>query len=885
MRVIRIRLFHELQDRHQMVGKQVGDDIYVHFSALTACNLLPQWAQSVAERDQIPTLDGVRPNVLKLNLRDHRYSLLLYPAFDLDPFPVLLASWSYSSIEAEPPKFRRYDGSLNPPVLHRKELLVAEGFPGREDWIQLTTLAESLGLFDQTRIIGFKQNWLDLIASKGYEVRGDKLVPLANDRQPEDVDDPADNSHTGSVRRHLTALSRTALSAPVQMLLRYQILASEQSFFDYGCGRGTDVEGLISAGYNARGWDPHYAPTEPLQAADVVNLGFVINVIENLAERAEALHNAFKLTKGVLSVAVMLDGSFSGGVPFADGVLTSRQTFQKYFTQAELKDYIEHALGLSPIMVAPGIAWVFADKALEQRYLISRCRRSDMTRRLGLLAKRVVTPRRQPVERSARRSQAELRLAELKPKLDRLWKLTLDLGRWPEADELLGVREELEAVGGWSRAQRLLITRYPQHLINEAARQRRDDVLLYLITQLFSQRLRYKHLDRRLQLDVRSFFGDLQSAMSLALQHLQLAAQPTELLLASQKAVEQGLGYLDGDHDLQLHISLVERLPLLLRAYVACGLLLWDATSDVQLVKIHIQSGKMSLMEFAEENFLETALPHLRRRIKVNMRRLQCDVFEYGSSHYPMPLLLWKSRYMNEETPGFAEQQTFDEELLQTGLLGQGESNPSATTLFSCLALMRLRVDGLKLLPSNDIPELDQACGANFTYRQLIECGETQQRLKLPNVPLRPETFNALYALATEVLDPVIEYFGGIRLTYGFCSSELSKHISARVAPKLDQHASCEVNARGSLICDRGGAAVDFIVKDEDMREVAQWIIDHIPFDRLYFYGASRPLHVSYGPQASRLAYEMRPNAKGHKTPRAWQADLKSQLHSAIPRN
>jgi len=50
----------------------------------------------------------------------------------------------------------------------------------------------------------------------------------------------------------------------------------------------------------------------------------------------------------------------------------------------------------------------------------------------------------------------------------------------------------------------------------------------------------------------------------------------------------------------------------------------------------------------------------------------------------------------------------------------------------------------------------------------------------------------------------------------------------------------------GSLICTRGGAAVDFMIDDEDMREVAQWIVKNCPFDRLYFYGADRPIHVSY---------------------------------------
>ena len=99
----------------------------------------------------------------------------------------------------------------------------------------------------------------------------------------------------------------------------------------------------------------------------------------------------------------------------------------------------------------------------------------------------------------------------------------------------------------------------------------------------------------------------------------------------------------------------------------------------------------------------------------------------------------------------------------------------------------------MRLVRSERIPDLDRACGEHFTFRSFIECGETQARLRLKNLPLNPATYNALYDLATQVLDPVVDYFGGIRLTYGFCSAELGRHITKRVAPKLDQHAACEV--------------------------------------------------------------------------------------------
>jgi len=127
--------------------------------------------------------------------------------------------------------------------------------------------------------------------------------------------------------------------------------------------------------------------------------------------------------------------------------------------------------------------------------------------------------------------------------------------------------------------------------------------------------------------------------------------------------------------------------------------------------------------------------------------------------------------------------------------------------------------------------------------------------------------------LATQILDPVIDYFGGIALTYGFCSRELAKHVPGRIAPVLDQHASCELNTRGQPICKRLGAAVDFIVTDESMFEVAQWIVQHTPFDRLYFYGDKRPLHVSYGPDNRQEIVIMKENCDGRRIPQVIAAE------------
>lgn len=174
----------------------------------------------------------------------------------------------------------------------------------------------------------------------------------------------------------------------------------------------------------------------------------------------------------------------------------------------------------------------------------------------------------------------------------------------------------------------------------------------------------------------------------------------------------------------------------------------------------------------------------------------------------------------------------------------------------------------MKRSPLLEIPDLDAPCGRFLRFRDFIECGETQNRENIPNLPARVESYYALCDLALNVLDPVIDWYGDIQLTYGFCSAELAKRIPGRIAPKLDQHAACELNRNKNPICPRLGAAADFLVEDEDMLEVAQWVVSNTPFDRLYFYGNDRPIHVSYGPSHDAEIIRMIPDRNGRLGPR-----------------
>jgi DNA phosphorothioation-associated putative methyltransferase len=838
-----------------LVGKQVGRRLYLHKSA---CGALDEQSSAIVARVlEVTNVPQDSFNVLRLDDDLATLALLDYPNFFEHAVPSLARSWKIDLATGRH-SHRTYEQSLNPPVLHRKELLLESDDPRVPAYRALTAELEKLGLFDDAVRIGFRRQWDELLRQRGFRLVGHQLVPIGN---VEEISDGAavELEHSFVVARHLTALVRTTLSAPIQLLLKQGLLEGG-SLFDYGCGRGSDLSGLGELGIQSAGWDPYYLPDAVLRSADVVNLGFVINVIEDPVERREALARAWSLADRLLVVSAMIASEGSEqGLPYADGIITSRRTFQKYYTQAELRDYITSTLNVAPISLVSGIFFVFKDELLEQRFQSGRFRT-----RLRFVPK--VRLEGQTSERPSRKPRED-QYDKHKELVDVVWSSALGLGREPFEDELPRVDDIRASLGSVKRAYRLAIKHHDPEELSSAQSQRMADLRVFLALNEFQKKPPYKQLEVGLQRDIRAFFGTYTNAALSARDLLQAAASPENIEVACERAAEQGLGFLIPHKSLEASAALVPRLPEILRVYVGCALVLYEDPNPIDLVKIHIQSGKVSLMEYG--NFDTSPLPQLLKRTKINLRTQRIQVFAYGQE-VKSPLLYLKTRYMNEEDEYYARQLLFDEELQTiSDLSGYG---PSLATLALDLKKAGKKITGYRIVPSDRIPGLDDPCGRNFTYRNLLECGKTWTSTRVGNVPKQRQSYTALRELVTRILDPVIEYFGGIELTYGFCCPDLAKRIHGRIAPHLDQHAAHELKKNGELVCARKGAAVDFIVRDEDMGEVAKWIVENLPFDRLYFYGRDRPLHVSYGPENTRKAYTMVAASQGNLMPRPFEA-------------
>ena len=140
---------------------------------------------------------------------------------------------------------------------------------------------------------------------------------------------------------------------------------------------------------------------------------------------------------------------------------------------------------------------------------------------------------------------------------------------------------------------------------------------------------------------------------------------------------------------------------------------------------------------------------------------------------------------------------------------------------------------------------LNKPCSKYFKYIDFVEASDTQKKVNVDNAPKEKETFRSIEHLAREILDPVVEEFGPLTITYGFCSHNLQKHIKKNVSPKLDQHAGSEFNSKGNLICPREGFAVDFFIPKINSKDIVKFILENCAYDRIYFYGEKRPVHVS----------------------------------------
>ena len=138
-------------------GKTIGGFTYAHKSGLP---FLSKDFSKILEKSLPLLSEFTKWNVVKFNLKKtENISFLKYEDFETVDFPSLLDSCQVN-IRNQTIKIRKHSIN-NPPVLHRKELLIS---PNHHDLIKfqrLTLQLEAMGAFKNIIKLGTKLRWQD----------------------------------------------------------------------------------------------------------------------------------------------------------------------------------------------------------------------------------------------------------------------------------------------------------------------------------------------------------------------------------------------------------------------------------------------------------------------------------------------------------------------------------------------------------------------------------------------------------------------------------------------------------------------------------------------------------------------------------------------------
>ena len=420
-------------------------------------------------------------------------------------------------------------------------------------------------------------------------------------------------------------MRRYALSRPVRLSLLHEVLLAGRTFFDYGCGRGDDISQLIQQGISADGWDPYHRPTAKLSPADVVNLGYVVNVIEDPLERLDVLKAAWTLAKSVLVVSARLEDERDAAhvAPMHDGWVTRRGTFQKFFAHDELGAWIESSIGERPVAAGLGVYYAFRDATERETYLASRFRR------------RISLPRRQ-----ANADLYELNREILQPLIE----FVTFRGRLPDVSELPETADLARTFGSLRQALRVALIGCGESVWDQVRRERTVDLLVHLALAQFHGRPRWSELPAVLQRDVKAFFPSYSKACEQA-DKLLFAAGNQDAVRLTARASSVGKVTPNG---IYVHISALNDLPALLRVYEGCARALVGTVEEATVVKLHRDAAKVSYLSYPDFD----AVPHPRliQSVVCDLAEQQVRVQHYQSRQNP-PVLHRKELFVAANYP------------------------------------------------------------------------------------------------------------------------------------------------------------------------------------------------------------------------------------------
>ncbi|MBW4629254.1 MAG: DNA phosphorothioation-associated putative methyltransferase [Brasilonema octagenarum HA4186-MV1] len=470
------------------------------------------------------------------------------------------------------------------------------------------------------------------------------------------------------IERHKAAIFRTDLSRPVRLAIEWAIINNDTTFFDYGCGHGGDVERVANLGYTSSGWDPYYYPDTPCVPADVVNLSYILNVIEDTEERRQALCQAWELAHKVLIVAaqVLINAPSKTQVAYSDGIVTSRNTFQKYYEQEELKRYIDETLNVDAVPVALGVYFVFRDEAEKEEFKAIR------------FFSRTSTPKvRIPTKR----------FEDYQEMLEPLMAFFTQRGRLPVKGELDNEQELLSEFKNFRRAFAVVLQATDETEWDAIAYRRSLDIQVYLALTHFDQRTTSHKLPREIRHDIKAFFGSYEEACEVADAKLFSLGKTGVVQTACEKSKI-------GKHTrsaLYVHVSALSELDPLLRIYEGCASRTVGRVDDTTLIKFCTDEPRISYLFYPE--FDTDAHPELKASITIDLKTLRITHRDYEQRKNP-PILHRKETFVISNYSLYQEFAQLTQKEQELGLLKDKSEIGTREGWAKCLAEHDVEIRG-----------------------------------------------------------------------------------------------------------------------------------------------------------------------------------------------
>ncbi|ETZ41127.1 DNA phosphorothioation-associated methyltransferase family protein [Mycobacterium avium MAV_061107_1842] len=404
---------------------------------------------------------------------------------------------------------------------------------------------------------------------------------------------------------------------PVRQALIDDVVRPGSSVLDYGCGRGQDTVRLRKMGVAADGWDPYFAPETPLTERDVVLLTYVLNVIEDSEERQKAIKTAWQLATRVMVVSCRLTWELSSirGDRSGDGIVTSRNTFQRFFTPSEIRKVVEEATGRRCVSPVPGVVYAFRRDEDRFAYLARGAIREfewaaseDYASAVGEVISFA--------EKRGRPPLFEEIPDHLLPQLGRISRRSL-----------------LEVINKGASADR----------VAEGLRRSTLDTLLYLGTSIFNGRASFGSLPLGIQADIKHCFKSYREACARADRLLSKIRDDTYI----RGAMQNSPGKLTATA-FYVHRRAVEKVAVVLRLYEYCGFVAAGRPDGWNILKLDHRGRRVSWSSYPQ--FDSNPHPTLDWTYGVDMSSLESGFQTFGD-RANRPLLHRKEEFLDSGDP------------------------------------------------------------------------------------------------------------------------------------------------------------------------------------------------------------------------------------------